>query len=363
MISWTEIPLPQLTWSSDPGIVVGATPPASLLGRSLVEASRLIRLGLSSSGGQKHRAAGWCFAALCPTAMEATVVSGKSTTHCDWCHERQRWVLSNTDTHETHVLPEGSWALAWDDADFGFVVATDDVEETEYELEQYLKLSVAQLDNGRRLVLGPEEDSARVRYFIDSASVNFKVQDVGLKLGPTMKLHNIAAACFSRPRYGFAWFFPLVGVYTLLAFDMFSGVASRWAWQMLPRFQKRVDSAVRGQVLRSQAFSKQEQTQDLEQRCLPWHAVSTFALLMLLASWGCDTACIGGLKDLRHRTGSQEFLKSLIATTCGAEPFRVPVYADDEFDYRWPRPPRGEHIFWLNVQAIVWRGASVSQVC
>lgn len=284
--------------------------------------------------------------------MQATVLPHEGRVYLDWCHTTNSWVLSHTETHERVSLPPGSWELAFDTDGFCDCVDTGDIEEPEVELDHFLRLELAQTDEGRLLIVGPEDSAgARSKLFLDTHSLQFELRNVDLKLGPTMRDHRLSAACFRRSRCGFMWFFSLVGLYVMLGFEMFGGVASRWAWQSLPTFVRRISPMVGGQVMRSQSFTKQEKQSDMGDRCLPWHSVSSLGLVVLLSGWCSSTSRTGGLQIERHRLASQELLRSVVRLACGDSARQVPLLLDDAFEWRWPRPAGGEHRFALIVKA------------
>lgn len=137
------------------------------------------------------------------------------------------------------VLPPGDHEIAWDEEGFGFVVHCrngDDQEEEE--VEKFLPLQVASTPEGRTLVVDPAADGCR--FFLDSKSLEYIERSLSMRLGDTSQHHSLAAVVFERARCGFKVFVSLVSLYAMLGFNMFSGVGSRWAWQCLPVFQRRI---------------------------------------------------------------------------------------------------------------------------
>lgn len=286
-------------------------------------------------------------------AMSATVQPHKDKVHCDWSEPEQQWIVSHLDTHERRALSDGSWAIAWDDDGFGYLVDTEaeggDEEADETPLEAWLRYQLAATDDGRLAVI--ETASPKSHEFVDSMSLQYREYKIGLKLGATQKVHTFASAFFRRHRVGFQIFLSLASLYTMLGFTMLGGVASRWAWQSLPAFQRRVSKIAPEQIMRSQAFERQRDQSQLAERCLPWHGASSVAVVVLLASWSCHSTKAGGLKEERHRMACQEMLVAIAQSALGHNSHRVPIFADDQFAWRWPRPPVGGHMFWMTVQA------------
>lgn len=169
--------------------------------------------------------------------------------HLGWCHERESWLVTHTETQEQAALPAGSWQIAFDIEGFAYLVDANDIEDTEIELERYLHRKLAEAQDGRRLIVAPPDASGnKPKVFLDTCSLQFDVHEVDMKIGPTRRDHRLTAASFRRPRGGFKWVFSLIALYSMLGFDMFVGVSSRWAWQSIPSFQRRVTPIVSGQV-------------------------------------------------------------------------------------------------------------------
>lgn len=195
-----------------------------------------------------------------------------------------------------------------------------------------------------------------MKQFVDSAALQFEEQTLVVVAGPARVPHNLMAACFSRLRGGFALFVSLVSVYVCLGFSMFKGVGSRWAWQSLPSFEKVLRKWVEGQVLRSMEYDRGCDPQADESRCLPFHAVSVFGLVVLLTRWAAATPRQGGLRESNHKVASMHLLEGLVSAASSGDASVIKLLADDAFEWRPPRPARGDHPFVLRMQVV--RGAS-----
>lgn len=212
----------------------------------------------------------------------------------DSCPSAGRQLLTHTVTLEQRALPPGEWQVAMDPDGFAYLVDLDGDQSVEKDVDEILASQLAKsLVNGRRLIFQSQQvDSQGHRPFVymDTAMVRFKAERFEFKVGAAMRPHAFETVVFTRPRAGFARFWCLTVLYSSLAFDMFSNTPSRSAWQSLPRFEKAVGATAKGQVLRSQIFEELGVGDRLEDRCLPWHGVSTVGLIVLLSQWAvCPT--------------------------------------------------------------------------
>lgn len=99
----------------------------------------------------------------------------------------------------------------------------------------------------------------------------------------------------------------------------------------------------------------------MSDRCLPFHSVSTAALVILLADWCGASARAGGLKDDKHRTSCKYMLQLLHSVF--ARPTRsIRLFVDEAFQHRWPRPPFEERMVELMVtdRGPGWGGGSIA---
>lgn len=253
----------------------------------------------------------------------------------------------------TAQLPAGGcWVLAFDSDGFAYVCDELNDPQREVDADEFLVSQLARSPDGRLLVLGPTENGVRHRSWLEALLVEFDRGTFSVRVGPTSQHHNFEIVAFKRPRGAFRIFFSLVALYRGLGFDMFHNVASRWAWQSLAGFEKRMAQYCVGQVLRSQAYKADgtsNKAGDLSDRCLPFHSVSTAALVILLADWCGASARAGGLKDDKHRTSCKYMLQSLVHSVCAKATHCIRIFVDEAFQYKWPRPPFGDRIVELMV--------------
>lgn len=117
------------------------------------------------------------------------------------------------------------------------------------------------------------------------------------------------------------------------------------------------------QVLRSMEYERADDEARADAtRCLPYHAVSVFALVVLLTRWAGTNPRQGGMRDSNHRVASQHLLEGLIMAACSGDALVIMLLVDDAFQWRPPRPPRGENPFAMRVQ-VVMRGGGGRCLC
>lgn len=80
--------------------------------------------------------------------------------------------------------------------------------------------------------------------------------------------------------------------------------------------------------------------------------MSILGLVVLSAGWASASHKAGSLKNLQHRLASQHLLQAMIRTALGNEAHMVPILADDTYEWRHPRPPAGDHLYWMSVQVV-----------
>lgn len=287
-------------------------------------------------------------------AASAELLPTSAFVHCDWAAVEQRWALTHALTCETVILPgDGPFQLTEDEDGFAYIRGMPGQEEHDTDIDTVFEWRVAELPDGERIAVGNEKDGITPRYSIVQALLDFKLETISLHLGPTSSAHMFAIAVFRKPRGGFRSFWSLVSVYTNLNFDMFKGVASRWSWQSLRSFEKFAAEIADGQVVRSQCYEGRGSADEqcASKRCLPWHGVSTAALVWLLCRWAAASTRHGGLVGNTHKQSARFMLKGVVDGACGKDARAISLLVDDGWGYRWPRPPSGDHVFVLHTQA------------
>lgn len=187
--------------------------------------------------------------------MQVDLVPHQGYVHCDVCPVSQQWKLTHTGTLETAELAAGGrWVLCFDSDGFAYAIDELNDPQREVDVDEFWGSQLAQLPDGRLLVLGPIENGARSRSWLEALLVEFDRSTFSVRVGPTSQHHSFEVVAFKRPRGAFRVFFSLVALHRGLGFDMFHNVASRWAWQSLGGFEKRMARYLGGQVLRSQAY-------------------------------------------------------------------------------------------------------------
>lgn len=233
----------------------------------------------------------------------------------------------------------------------------------EHDVDQFLRRKLAKSDDGRLLVLesGTGVGQHGAFWYLDTKSREAKLEVFVVNAGATQAAHELQAAVFSRPRGGFVIFWSLVSIYRALNLNMFGGVASRWAWQSMPSFDRVVAAHFPGQVLRSQVYGADEDAAGTNSdRCLPFHSISSVAWLLLLCRWAGASNRNGGLRSDAHRLAALAFLQSLVRAGCDSASSPLVVLVDDGYGWQWPRPLAGSDALELPVEDS-GRGGSIGE--
>lgn len=175
----------------------------------------------------------------------------------------------------------------------------------------------------------------RKKNFVDTAQLAFERKTLWLRIGATKAKHNLPCTVFQRPRSGFVICWSLAGLYRCLGFDMFHGVASQWAYKSLVSLSKLLGEVSDGLLHRSQEYASAADDLAPTDRCLPFHAVSTLGLIVILPSWCGASPRQNGLRKSEHREAARSALSALV---------------DAEYEWRWPRPLAGEHAFQMQIE-------------
>lgn len=259
-------------------------------------------------------------------------------------------MLTHIGTLESVALPQrGEWCLAYDSDGYAALLC-DGASDLEYDPERFLTLQLFRIVDSARLFIMPrgslDKNDAK---FIDSALRSFEVRKVGMKLGPSRGVHSFDIIVCERPRVGFRVFFSAVSVYNSLAYDMFKGCASRWAWQQISAFEKCCSDLCPDQVQRSMPYQTASITEETRgNRVFPWHAWSSAALVGLMARLCAAPKRGGGLESDRCRQATALFLDALVEQVSAGRVLMIRLCVGYDSEWRWPRPADGEeHLDFL----------------
>lgn len=286
--------------------------------------------------------------------MHADLSPHEGLVFLDECAVEQCCKLTHIVTGECVELELGPYALAFESDGFGYLVKTGEAGEPETPLEDIFTQQLATTGHGEQVALRLRPGGAPDIQHLGLAHAEFDLRRLHMRIGATRQLHQLPVAVFRLPRAGFRVFFSLVGIYNALNLTMFKGVASRWAWQSIPAFARIMAPVATGQVLRSQAYQDTGADTPDKQRCLPFHAISSAAFVVLLCRWSGSSGRRGGMRDQAAQQAAAAALQGVIALVCGeAQMLECWLRVDTAFAWRWPRPPSGGHIYRLVTKAPV----------
>lgn len=178
--------------------------------------------------------------------------------------------------------------------------------------------------------------------FLDTELKTFTTAELKLKIGPTSSEHKFDVAVMARARHGFYSFWSLTDLYRTLHFEMYNRVASRWAWGILPSCEKFIGRCCDDQVIRNMPYSSSEtECEGGQDRILPWHSISSLALIALLSRWSAAGARSGGLVAVQARRACSSMLEGLCDSVLKGATKVIFIYFGGDFEWRWPRPPTG----------------------
>lgn len=190
---------------------------------------------------------------------------------------------------------------------------------------------------------GACEGCVTTRKYLGTGEMAFSTADMKLTAGATSQAHSFDVAKLECARGGFYMFSSIVSVYRAAGFTMYSGVASRWAWEVLPSIEKFVGQCMPHQVARSLPYGDQTSSYDGPTlRILPWHGLSSFALVVMLVRWCAAPSRQGGLLCDKARRACSVLLDGVCDSIFRGKRLEKVVFMDDDFEHRWPRPPSAE---------------------
>lgn len=190
----------------------------------------------------------------------------------------------------------------------------------------------------------PSHCSGRVasKLFLDTHAKVYTSAEVKLRIGPALGEHKVDCLMVSMARSGCFMFFSIASLYVALGFQMYSGVASRWAWEVLGACERFMADFGDGHVARSMPYGSKGD--DNEIRIFPWHSVTSIGLVALLARWSsAATRAAGALASPQARQAASLMLESVCDLVVRGTVLQFFVYMDDDFEWRWPRPALGDH--------------------
>lgn len=282
--------------------------------------------------------------------MEAKVLHHTDRVFCDLDSRSGQWILTHTTTGEAVALEgPGPYELAWDEG-FAFLVEVEQPgDEAEVDVDTLFSWQVCECQ-GREVTVGPQSADGASKYFIDTAMLAFERKKVWLRIGATRAKHEVPCIAFERCRSGFRLCWSLVGLYKCLGFSMFNGVASQWAYKSVASIGKVLGKVSSGLLYRSQEYASVANDIAPTDLCLPFHAMATLGLVLMLCIWCGATARRGGLRSATHREAARSALVALVELSCNGKPSTIPLLVDTSFEWRAPRPPAGEHPFDLGLE-------------
>lgn len=177
--------------------------------------------------------------------------------------------------------------------------------------------------------------------FLDTELRSYENMRVQLKVGPTLAAQHLEALRLRRRRSGFCIYFSMIAIYNVCSFSMYKGVASRWVWEVLPATERFLNECCADQVLRAMPYLAKENNAKDHDRFAPWNCVSSLGLVALLARWSGAGGRGGGLANPGSRSAAGTLLQSVCDSVLRGTTVELTMLMDDDFQWRWPRPPAG----------------------
>lgn len=126
-------------------------------------------------------------------------------------------------------------------------------------------------------------------------------------------------------------------MYAILRLDCHSGVPSKWVWRSKQRWVSFLaEVGLKDQLLDSSRALLEEKAETVK-AVLPYTAIATAGLLVLLAVWRLENARAGGLRNSNARAAASTFLHGLVGAV--GRDFKGELrlcLQEDRFEVCWP---------------------------
>jgi hypothetical protein len=219
--------------------------------------------------------------------------------------------LTDILTREQHQLSSGEWTLVFDDeTGEGALCTVCDGEPTHLFVRDLMKCMLHRDMTSKELYIAM--DYNHLPFPLQTLQCKYVEGIVKVKVGTLRTVAALRVCVMSRPRTAKQEvFWDLLDLYKLLQLTCYQGVPSSWAFRGICRWSAWCAPCI-GVEQFIQSTSAVHAEVSFAQRCLPFPACSTAALLALLARWAYWPRDKGGLSSVQSQTAAREFLHGLL---------------------------------------------------
>ena len=254
------------------------------------------------------------------------------------------YVLTNTITAESHVLPAGYWSIEYCDVSGSSVVYSepdDDAEPVVLDVDACFTKVAYKHPSGELFM---QEGSARVQSW-DAARSRHKAATLKMTLGASTASAELEAFVFDLAREANQRIYiPAHQLYTVLGLGNFKGVKSTWIARGRARRQARLEGMIGCGLMLSSTHgnAKIKMVSDAaawRAHCVPSLSISTLGFRLLLVRFAFTVRAKGGIQTEQPRLAAQDVLRSLVSQSlCSKEPLQIPLEWGASWRCVWPRP-------------------------
>jgi hypothetical protein len=269
-----------------------------------------------------------------PSAVEAHVLPHQGLVALDQPSCSSPVLLVHLKTLERKPLPPGEWQLDFDDE--GFAALTELGGERVLLVEDYLHRTLCTSAVDELLILEGAPGEQQKQWSLTAKLMSYEEIHVKVKAGPTMLEHGLPSYFLTWPRQGCRFFWDAICLYTLLCMSSYKGVASKWFYESYKGWQSWLSTWGLGSDNVMQSTQTQGQQIDPVTRFLPSSAVSSTALVALLARWGSASVQHGGLRDRQCRAAAVCLLEGIVKATRLHKAWQLELRFDPDWKLGWP---------------------------
>lgn len=265
------------------------------------------------------------------------------------------WALVDPRIGERAELPtpSGAYTLEWVGQD---VAVCDTGSESFLEAESVFTKIIARdsASDELKIVCWTPKKRWRIFDYIELMT-DHRNLTVTLIVGPTRARQNIDAVLLRVTRHsGALVYWAAVSIYTMLNLKAHQNTPSKWVWKSKKQWVALLkDMGLLDQVLDSSRAILEDGVRP-DQAFLPFTAISTAALLIMLARWRLDNPRAGGLRSEDSRAAATTLLHSVVGGIGSLHAGTLNLCLDPaRYKNTWPSPPvhpdvslaaRGGHI-------------------
>ena len=259
-------------------------------------------------------------------------------------------LLVHMKTLERRALPAGEWQLDFDDEGFAAVTQLDG--EQELFAEDVFQRTLCVSPSDKMLVLEGADGQPKRHWSLSGKLMKHEEVEVKLRAGPTLAEHRFTAFLLTWPRQACRFFWDALIVYKLLLMKSYKGVASKWFYESYKGWHSWLSTWCLSPDQVMQSAQASGQGLDPWLAFLPSCALSSTALVGLLARWAGAAVQQGGLRELACRSAAESLLQGLVTGTRLQRAFQVEIRFTPGWHAPWPLSEKASADLTLEVDEL-----------